>query len=108
MGFCTKCGGKLPDDALFCARCGLQAAKGESAQAPVSTEDWREAFTQMGATIQKAFDTAQREMEKAFKTARENMREFAGRRTLACASCGAKNLEDSVYCGKCGKKLKQA
>jgi uncharacterized membrane protein YvbJ len=108
MGFCTRCGEKLPDNALFCPRCGLQTAKGETAQTPVSTEDWREAFTQMGATIQKAFDTAQKETEKAFKTARENMREFVARRTLACTNCGAKNLDDSVYCGKCGKKLKQA
>ncbi len=108
MGFCSKCGEKLPDDAVFCPRCGLKIAITEPAETSTLTEEWRQTLARLGETMDKALATATKEMEKAYRSTREAMRETFTKKMVTCANCNEKNSEGSTYCNKCGKRLKQA
>jgi len=105
MGYCTKCGQKLPDDAFFCTHCGARTKAGAEAGATTSTEEFREAMAKMGQELEKAFSTAAKEIQEAFKTARENARHSTGKGAILCQSCDSKNPNDASFCSSCGKKL---
>ena len=105
MVFCSNCGEKLPDDANFCTKCGFRTKLGIEAGVSLPTEDWREAFSKMGAEMEKAFQTAAKEIQKAFKTVRENFKESRSGQLVVCKSCGEKNPTDASFCIKCGERL---
>ncbi|MBM5805251.1 MAG: zinc-ribbon domain-containing protein [Candidatus Verstraetearchaeota archaeon] len=107
MGFCTRCGRQLPEEAYFCPYCGVRTIKGVEAGVSIPVDEWKEAFHKAGQEMEKAFQIAAKEMEAAFKTTRANIRESANRRTVVCPQCGEKNLKDVSFCHNCGKKLHQ-
>lgn len=59
----------------------------------------------MGVEMEKAFQTAAKEIQKALKTVREDVRESRSRQPVICKSCGEKNPINASFCTKCGKKL---
>lgn len=65
MVFCSNCGEKLPEDANFCTKCGFRTKLGVEAGVLPPTEDWREAFSKMGVEMEKAFQTAAKEIQKS-------------------------------------------
>ena len=105
MVFCSNCGEKLPEDANFCTKCGFRTKLGVEAGVPPPTEDWREAFSKMGVEMEKAFQTAAKEIQKAPKNVREDIRESRNRQLTVCKSCGEKSPANAIFCTKCGKKL---
>jgi ribosomal protein L40E len=105
MAFCSNCGEKLPEDANFCAKCGSRTKTGVETGVSAPPEDWHEAFSRMGVEIDKAFQTAAKEIQKALKNVREDAREPRGRQPVVCKKCGEKNAIDATFCTKCGQKL---
>jgi len=105
MGFCSKCGKPLAEDAYFCPKCGARTALGVEAGVVAPSDELREAFNKMGQEMEKAFTFAAKEIEKAFETARKNIQESTGRAPIICSRCGEKNRFDSRFCYKCGKEL---
>ena len=104
MGFCSKCGAKLSEDAYFCPKCGVRTSKGMEAGAALPVDEMKETFEKIGQEIQKAFTIASKEIDKAFKTARENIRQTTAPK-IECKNCGTVNANDASFCYKCGKKL---
>jgi len=107
MAYCSNCGEKLPEDALFCPKCGTRTAKGVKAKAASPSDEMKEAFNRMSQEMEKAFNIAAKEMQAAFQTARRNIQKTLYKEAVVCPNCGAKNLGNAVYCFKCGKKLPQ-
>lgn len=105
MGFCSKCGEKLPEDAYFCPKCGARTNKGVEAGISSPAEELRDAFSKAGQEMEKAFKIAAKEVQEAFRTARDSVHESASAKTIVCRNCGAKNRSDSSFCHTCGKKL---
>ena len=105
MVFCSNCGEKLPDDANFCTKCGFRTKHGVEAGVSVPTEDLREAFSKMGAELEKAFQTARNEIQKAVTNVREDYRDSRKGQSVTCESCGEKSPSNAVFCTKCGEKL---
>lgn len=105
MGFCSKCGKKLSEDANFCPSCGARTKRGEEAGASIPADELRETFNKVGQEMEKAFSTAAKEMQRAFKTARENIQRTSGKEAVLCANCGGTNVTGASFCYKCGKKL---
>ena len=105
MVFCSNCGQKLSDDANFCTKCGFRTKHGVEAGVFVPTEDLREAFSKMGVELEKAFQTAAKEIQKAVKNVRIDFRDSGRGQPVTCESCGEKSLAGAVYCTKCGEKL---
>ncbi|MGQ9782009.1 MAG: zinc-ribbon domain-containing protein [Nitrososphaeria archaeon] len=105
MGYCSKCGVQLPEDAYFCPKCGYKTGLGMQAGVFSPYESMRETFVKVGQEMEKAFETAAREVEKAFEVARKSIEEAAGRNPKTCSGCGERNAWDSRFCYKCGKSL---
>jgi len=105
MGFCSKCGEKVPEDAYFCSRCGARTVKGTEAGVSTPAEELRDAFSRAGEEMVKAFKIAAKEMQEAFKTTRGSIQESTSAKPIACRHCGGKNRADSSFCQECGKKL---
>jgi uncharacterized membrane protein YvbJ len=105
MGFCSKCGKSLAEDAYFCPKCGARTVLGVEAGVVAPSDELRETFNKMGQEMEKAFTHAAKEIEKAFETARKNIQESTGRAPIICSLCGEKNRFDSHFCYKCGKEL---
>jgi uncharacterized membrane protein YvbJ len=106
MMYCSNCGEKLPEDALFCPKCGTKTQKGVETKVSASSEEFRETLNKMGQELEKAFTIAAKEMKEAFQTARENIQKSLYKEPISCPNCGEKNPNDAVFCSKCGKKLK--
>jgi len=105
MEYCSNCGEKLPKDAYFCPKCGTKTAHGFDVNAPMVSDEMRQAFAKMSTEIEKAFAVAAKEIQTAFQTARENIQKSTQREPVVCANCGATNAAGSAYCFKCGQKL---
>lgn len=106
MEYCSNCGGKIPEDALFCPKCGTKTVKGAEANAKYPSDEMREAFTRMGIELEKAFSTAAVEIHAAFKKAAANMNaKSAGQEAIVCRNCGVKNQSGAIFCRNCGNKL---
>jgi len=105
MVFCSSCGEKLADDANFCTKCGFRTKHGVEAGVSAPVEDWREAFSKMGVEMEKAFQTAAKEIQKAVKTVREDFKESRRGQPVICKSCGEKSPANAAFCTKCGEKL---
>jgi rRNA maturation endonuclease Nob1 len=106
MVYCSNCGEKLPDAALFCPKCGTKTLKGVEANVSDSKDEMKEAFAKMGQELEKAFSVAAKEIYAAFQTAGENIQKSLKKEKIVCPNCGEKNPSDSVFCYSCGKKLK--
>lgn len=105
MVFCTHCSEKLADDANFCTKCGFRTKRGIEAGVPTPAEDWREAFSKMGVEMERAFQTAAREIQKALKNVKEDVKEAKIKSAIVCKNCGERNPSDAGFCTKCGQKL---
>ena len=75
VGFCTKCGKEIPEDAYFCPSCGARTLKGKEAGVSSTLDEVRDALSTMGRELEKAFETAAKEIRGAFETARENVKQ---------------------------------
>jgi uncharacterized membrane protein YvbJ len=106
MTYCSNCGEKLPEDALFCPKCGAKTLKGAEANVPNSTDELKDAFAKMGRELDKAFSVAAKEINAAFQTASENIQKSLKKEKIVCPNCGEKNPNNAIYCYNCGKKLK--
>jgi len=105
MVFCSNCGEKLPDDANFCTKCGFKTKHGVEAGVSFPTEDVREAFSRIGVELEKAFQTAAKEIQKAVRNVKEEHREPRRGQPVVCKSCGEKSPPNAVFCTKCGEKI---
>lgn len=107
MVYCSNCGEKIPDDTLFCPKCGTKTPKGKSSNAPYPSDELRDAFYQVGIELERAFNIAAHETHQAIKKARENMQQkpATAQGTVVCPSCGTKNLSGSIFCNNCGTRL---
>jgi ribosomal protein L40E len=103
--YCSNCGEKLPEDALFCPKCGTKTAKGAEKNVSSPKDELKEAFAKMGQELDKAFSIAAREINAAFQTASENIQKSLKKEKIVCSSCGEKNPSNAVFCYQCGKKL---
>jgi len=104
MVYCSNCGEKLPEDALYCPKCGAKTMKGKE-KIVVSSEDIRETFNRVEKEFEKAFAIASKELHAAFKTAKENIQHAATIETVICSKCGEKNPSSAVFCYNCGAKI---
>jgi ribosomal protein L40E len=105
MEYCSNCGERLPKDAYFCPKCGTKTALGIEANAPMASDEMRQAFAKMSTEIEKAFTVAAKEIQIAFQTARDNIQKGKQKEPVVCSNCEATNQATSVYCFKCGQKL---
>jgi rRNA maturation endonuclease Nob1 len=106
MAYCSNCGEKIPEDALFCPKCGTKTLKGVEANVSAPTDDLKEAFAKMSRELDKAFSVAAKEINAAFQTASENIQKSLKKEKIVCPNCGEKNPNNAVFCYNCGKKLK--
>ena len=108
MTYCHNCGEKLPENALFCPKCGTKTAEGVKANASTPSEELREAFNKMSIELEKAFNVAAKEVQEAFQVARNNIQRSIYKEPIVCSNCGGKNPANASYCFKCGKSLSKA
>jgi hypothetical protein len=67
MGFCIKCGKEVPEDAYFCLSCGARTLKGREAGVSAPLDEMRDALSTMGRELEKAFQTAAKEIRGTFQ-----------------------------------------
>jgi uncharacterized membrane protein YvbJ len=106
MAYCSNCGEELPDAALFCPKCGTKTVKGVETNVPGPSDELKAAFTKMSVELEKAFSVAIKEINAAFQAANENIQRSLKKEKIVCPNCGEKNPNNSVFCYKCGKKIK--
>ena len=106
MAYCSKCGEHIPDDALFCPKCGAKTLKGVEANIPGPSDELKAAFAKMSRELEKAFSVAVKEINAAFQTANENIQKSIHKEQVVCPNCGEKNPNTAIFCYKCGKKMK--
>jgi uncharacterized membrane protein YvbJ len=106
MAYCSNCGEELPDAALFCPKCGTKTVKGVETNVPGPSDELKAAFTKMSVELEKAFSVAIKEINAAFQAANENIQRSLKKENIVCPNCGEKNPNNSVFCYKCGKKIK--
>ena len=105
MTYCHNCGEKLPENALFCPKCGTKTVEGVKANASAPSDEIREAFNRMSVELEKAFNMAAKEAQAAFQIARNNIQKTIYKEPIVCPSCGEKNPANATYCFKCGRSL---
>jgi Zn finger protein HypA/HybF involved in hydrogenase expression len=104
--YCSNCGEKIDDNANFCPKCGTKTPKGRASHATYPADLLIDAFYNVGAELEKAFNTAARETNAAFQKARENLQQKPGeRQTVACLKCSSKNPAGSIFCYNCGARI---
>jgi ribosomal protein L40E len=106
MAYCSNCGEKLSEDALFCPKCGTKTVKGVESNVPGPSDEFKAAFAKMSRELEKAFSVAAKEINVAFQTASENIQKSLHKEQVVCSSCGEKNPNDAVFCYNCDKRLK--
>jgi len=106
MAYCSNCGEKISEDALFCPKCGTKTVKGVESNVTGPSDELKAAFAKMSRELEKAFSIAAKEINVAFQTASENIQKSLHKEQVVCSSCGEKNPNDAVFCYDCGKRLK--
>jgi hypothetical protein len=109
MVYCSNCGEKISDDALFCPKCGTKTPKGKASNVAYPSDELRDAFYKVGVELERAFTLAAQETRQAFKKANENLQQknssSSTHGTVACSCCGTKNVSGAVFCANCGGKV---
>jgi len=111
--YCSNCGAKIDDDALFCPKCGTKTQAGKAAKVTYPADELRDTFYQVGIELEKAFTLAAKETRAAFKKVSEEFQKksdssqqaASSEGAVACPKCGAKNLSSSIFCSNCGVRL---
>ncbi len=106
MRYCSNCGEKLSEDALFCPKCGTKTVKGVEKDVPGPSDELRAALNKMSRELENAFSVAAKEINAAFQTASENIQKSLHKEQVTCANCGEKNPHNAIFCYKCGKRIK--
>ena len=107
MAFCHNCGEKLPENALFCPKCGTKTTIGTASKAAAPSDEMRESFNKISQEMEKAFTIAAKEVQIAFQTARKNVEKAIYKEPVVCSSCKETNSPNDAFCFKCGTKLNQ-
>jgi uncharacterized Zn finger protein (UPF0148 family) len=107
MGYCNKCGSKLPDGAVFCPNCGVKAVFEAAGSVSTPSEEVREAISRVSMEMEKAFNVAARELQEAFSVAKVNIQRAIYKEPAVCSNCGEKNATNAVFCFKCGSKVQK-
>jgi len=111
MVYCSNCGEKISDDALFCPKCGTKTPKGKVSNVPYPSDELRDAFYKVGIELERAFTLAAHETHHAFRKASENMQQKTSSNSantqgsVVCTSCRANNVSSSVFCRSCGARV---
>ena len=105
MAYCSNCGGEISVDALFCPKCGTKTARGIETNAVSSSDELKDAFSKMSKELERVFSVAAKEINAAFQKASENIQKSVKREKISCKNCGESNLNNSIFCFNCGKKL---
>ena len=87
MSYCSNCGEKLPENALFCPKCGTKTAKGVKSNVPGTSDELKAAFARMSIELEKAFSVAAKEINAAFQTASENIQKSVREEPVVCSIC---------------------
>lgn len=106
MAYCSNCGEKLPETALFCPKCGTKTMKGVKTNVPGPSDELKTAFAKISRELEKAFSVAAKEINTAFQTASKSIQNSLRNEQVVCSSCDEKNPSNAVFCYKCGKKIK--
>lgn len=106
MTYCSKCGERIPEDALFCPKCGAKTIKGVETNVPDHSDEVKAALNKMSIELEKAFSVAAKEINAAFQAASGNIQKTLKKEKIVCSNCGEKNPNNAIFCYKCGKKIK--
>lgn len=113
MVYCSNCGERIPDDALFCPKCGTKTLKGKSENATYPADELKDAFYRVGLELERAFTIAAHETHAAIKRASENMQQKSASASttstdkdmIVCPNCETKNPYGSIFCHNCGTRI---
>ena len=106
MTYCSNCGEKLPEEALFCPKCGTKTVKGVETNVSDPSDELKMAFAKMSRELEKAFSTAAKDINAAFQTASESIQKSLRKEQVACSKCGEKNPKNAIFCYSCGRRIK--
>ena len=106
MTYCSNCGEKLPEEALFCPKCGTKTVKGVETNVSDPSDELKVAFAKMSRELEKAFYTAAKDINAAFQTASESIQKSLRKEQVACSKCGEKNPNNAIFCHSCGRRIK--
>ncbi len=93
--FCKYCGKGISDNAMFCSKCGKQLTSPKESASKLQTENEPEQCKETEAEIKPHDNESEKKSEV----------ESAEEKHKFCRYCGAKILESSIFCPKCGKLL---
>ena len=117
IGFCQKCGTRIPYGNKFCVSCGTPVPEDLIIEAEEAKREAEEAAKRAAeeAARKEAEEAAVREVEEALKREREeaareevavggNNASVSGNERF-CTSCGAKIPANAKFCMECGAKV---
>jgi len=96
--YCPRCGEEVPEEAVFCSKCGNRLKGGGPRD-----EKWKDELNEAAEEITRAFQIAAEEIGKAFESFRET-HQYKGE-TIRCPRCGEMSAVSANFCYNCGKKI---
>ena len=115
MEHCRSCGSELNPQYNFCPKCGFRTLQGEKRGVKTPRErrpEWEDAVEEALETASNLLEEAVESAREAVRQALEEIREEVGRSKeggpsrVFCPECGRPNPGDSVYCSRCGRRLR--